>query len=243
MDRDDCISAIRTHGIRLADAADAAGLDAPVPSCPDWAVADLVRHVTGVADFWTALGSGRIEDPADFAPRPDRAEGALVAGFRTDVEAMASTLAAIDPATPCWTWTDRHDVGFVQRRMAHELAVHAWDATLAAGRPEPIEPALAVDGVDEYLDVFVPTRAGHADGPPLTAHLHATDVDGEWFVRMGDGIWSVERAHAKGEVAIRGAASDLLLLLWGRRDAAGDEFEVFGEPDAVTSFARRIANG
>src|SRR5207342_3544606 len=102
--------------------------------------------------------------------------------------------------------------------------VHAWDATAAVGPAEPIDAALAVDGVDEYLDVFMPTRFGHADGPLLTAHLHATDADGEWVVHMGEGRWEVERAHAKGDVAIRATASDLLLLLWGRRAAGDDGF-------------------
>jgi len=243
MERDEFIAAIRTHGRRVADAADAAGLEAPVPSCPGWVVGDLVRHATNVVDFWAAIASGDPADPADYVAGPVPADAELVASYRDDVERIVSTLGPLDPAAPCWTWTDQQDIGFVQRRMAHELAVHGWDATNASGAPEPIEPALAVDGVDEYLDVFVPTKAGHADGSPFTAHLHATDTDGEWVVHMGDGTWSVERAHAKGDVAVRGAASDLLLALWGRVPYDSAVLEVFGEPDSVVELGRRLSLG
>ena len=58
-------------------------------------------------------------------------------------------------------------------------------------------------------------------------HLHATDGDGEWLVRLGaDGV-VVTREHAKGDVALRASASDLLLFLYGRRDASVGE--VFGD--------------
>ena len=243
MDRDRYTEAVGTHGRRLADGAETAGLDAVVPSCPGWTVADLVAHADTVCQFWNGIAAGTVADPDHFVPRTAVAPSELIGTFRADVEALAATLAPLDPAQPCWTWWDQRDVGFVQRRVAHELAVHGWDATAAAGAAVPIEADLAVDGVDEFLDVFVPTRAGHADGPPLSGHLHATDADGEWVVRTGDGTWLVERAHAKGDVAIRGTASDLVLLLWGRRSVDDGRFEVFGEADVVAGFLARLSLG
>jgi len=220
MERDDYIDAIRVHGHRLADAA---GIDlaAAVPSCPDWTAADLVRHVDVICQFWRLLVTGEIEDRSGFTPRPDVADGVLVTTFRAD----------------------RHDIGFVQRRMAQEFAVHDWDAARAAGRTEAIEPSLAIDGIDEYLDVFVPRKGGHADGEPLTAHLHATDCEGEWVAHTGAGRWNVRRAHARGDVAVRATASDLLLMLWGRRRPEGDGFAVFGEPEVLDGFLDRISPG
>ena len=243
MDRERYIEAIGTHGRRLADGAEAAGLTATVPSCPGWSVADLVGHADTVCQFWNGIASGAVADSDDFVPRPEVAPSELIATFRAEVEALVATLAPLDPARPCWTWWDQRDVGFVQRRVAHELAVHGWDATTSAGEAVPIEADLAVDGVDEVLDVFVPARAGRSDGPPLSGHLHATDADGEWVVRTGDGAWLVERAHAKGDVAIRGTASDLVLLLWGRRSVDDGRFEVFGEADVVARFLARLSLG
>ena len=42
------IAALDEEGARLAEAADRAGLDEPVPTCPGWQVRDLLRHVSGV---------------------------------------------------------------------------------------------------------------------------------------------------------------------------------------------------
>jgi len=52
-------------------------------------------------------------------------------------------------------------------------------------------------------------------------------VPGEWLLTFGQGASVLERAHAKGDAAIRGPAGDLLLVLWGRRppssvDVVGD---------------------
>ena len=62
--------------------------------------------------------------------------------------------------------------------------------------------------------------------PPI--HLHCTDVDGEWLVRRSPDGLDIERAHAKGDVAARGTASDLDLYLWGRVPV--DALELFGDP-------------
>jgi hypothetical protein len=48
----------------------------------------------------------------------------------------------------------------------------------------------------------------------------------------------VTREHAKGDVAARGSASDLLRFLWGR--AAADQLEVFGDGEALARFREQI---
>jgi hypothetical protein len=69
-------------------------------------------------------------------------------------------------------------------------------------------------------------------------HLHCTDTEGEWLiVRAGDDL-VVTREHAKGDVAARGTASDLMLYLWGRVGA--DPLEVFGDAAALTRFRDEI---
>jgi len=117
--------------------------------------------------------------------------------------------------------------------MAVETALHRVDGELAAGAPTPIDTALAVDGVDELFEVSIPHRGtGRLHRGGETIHLHATDPDlgegaGEWLIVLGADAVTVEHAHAKGDVAVRGSASDLLLLLWNRVDSAG--LEVFGD--------------
>jgi uncharacterized protein (TIGR03083 family) len=127
-----------------------------------------------------------------------------------------------------WTWTSDQTARFWARRQAQELAIHRWDAQTAAGEPRPIDRALAVDGIQEVFDIL-PERPGVAPirGAGETIHLHCTDGDGEWLIRLGaDGI-VVTNEHAKGDVAARGTASDLMLLVWGRIPPAG--VDVFGD--------------
>ena len=75
----------------------------------------------------------------------------------------------------------------------------------------------------------MPTRlAGNpVTGEGETIHLHCTDGEGEWLVRLAPDGATVTREHAKGDVAARGTASDLLLLVWGR--ITPDAVDVFGD--------------
>ena len=240
MQRGDYIDAIRRDGARLADAAEGR-LDAPVPSCPKWDVAELVWHVGAVHGFWSGVASGTIVDLETYAApeRPDA--GGLVSWFRAGVAEIADTLGALDPATPAWTWSSDHSAGWIQRRMAHETAVHAWDAVRADGRDEPVDTRLAVDGVDEFLDVVLPGRAEQLEGPAQSVHLHATDADGEWLVEVGGGGYRLERSHTRGDAAVKAPASDLLLLLWRRRSP--DDVDVHGVRAELDRFLARARPG
>jgi uncharacterized protein (TIGR03083 family) len=147
-------------------------------------------------------------------------------------------LAQADPAAPVWTWSDDHTAGFVVRRMAHETAMHRWDADQAAKRDMPIEGHLASDGIDEFLQHFIDDPV--EDAPPAggSVHLHCTDVAGEWTVRPVDpGGYEVAREHAKGDCAIRGGASDLLLALWRRQSLSS--VDVVGDADVAARFIAR----
>lgn len=86
------------------------------------------------------------------------------------------------------------------------------------------------------LEEFRPTRpafdrpgaAGMFGGSGETIHLHTTDLkDGEWLVTAHPDRFDVVREHAKGDVAAKGTASDLLLFLWGR--VTQRPLEVYGD--------------
>ena len=145
------------------------------------------------------------------------------------VPLLADALAAAGPSVELWSWTDQPTTGFWARRQAVETAVHRYDAQLTAGAPQPVEHELAVDGIDGlfWLIPFWPW-ADRVRGDGETLHLHCTDGEGEWLVRLRtDGV-DVTREHAKGDVAARGSASDLLLFLYGRVPI--EHLEVFGDP-------------
>lgn len=220
----DHLGVLGQEGERLARAAGGGDLAAPVPSCPGWSVRDLVVHVGEVHRRWAARVAvvGTEEPPVDesaVAAPAGAGEEALLAWYRAGLADLLATLDATDPARPAWNWTGRDlHAGWVRRRMAHETAVHRWDAERAAGDPGPVvPPAFAADGVDEVLRVWLPAHEeGTWPGPPATVHLHATDAHGEWLLALGPDGATVRDGHAKGDAALRGPASDLDLLLWGR---------------------------
>jgi hypothetical protein len=51
----------------------------------------------------------------------------------------------------------------------------------------------------------------------------------------------VERVHAKGDVAVRGTASDLVLMLWNRVDPGG--LELHGDRNGLDRFLATVRIG
>ncbi|MDQ3767623.1 MAG: maleylpyruvate isomerase family mycothiol-dependent enzyme [Actinomycetota bacterium] len=233
MDANEYVEAITRESRALAAAAELAPA-AEVASCPGWDMLDLVLHTGGVHRFWNEVVERRLQsyEDASTADVPDR-DGA-VGWFRTGAQNLVESLTAADPDEPVWTWAQQKNVAFVCRRMAQETTVHRWDAESAAGDPGPIEAGLAIDGVDEFLDVGMPAEERPFGHPGESIHLHRTDGEGEWVLYCGPEWISVERSHAKGSVAVRAPASDLLLLLW-RRVRPGD-VEVFGDEQLLVEF-------
>ena len=227
------------------------GLEPQVPGCPDWSVGGLMGHMLLVYANWNAHlrhwhdGEGLEKEdleaypgflawqeagfPRESTPEP------LLAWVEDVYRQLYEVLAAADPADEVWTWFPAdQSAGFVQRRMALETAVHRWDAQEAHGAPDPVAPDLARDGIDEMLDIHLPMHREWIQ-PPESAgeryHFHRTEGEGEWLVVFGSDGVQVTREHAKGDVAIRGTASDLFLWLWGRIPA--ERLEVIGDAALV----------
>jgi uncharacterized protein (TIGR03083 family) len=224
------LDAIRRDGDLFVAAAEGS-LTAPIGACPGWTEADLVYHLGEVHRFWTWITEHQAGSPDDYEEpaRPDDED--LAAWFRDGLGRLLEVLGAADPSTHVWTWSAQQDVAFVQRRMAHETAVHRWDLQRADGAPEPIDTALAVDGIDEFLDHFLDAPG---DGTAGSVHLHAADAPGEWFIGPAGDRWEIEREHRKGDAALRGSASDLLLALWRRVGRA--ELDVVGDEAVADRF-------
>jgi uncharacterized protein (TIGR03083 family) len=235
------IDAVRREGDAMAAAARAAGVDAPVPSCPEWTVSDLLAHLGRIHRWVAGIVADQRSDrgahwsEAEPPPTPERLDW-----FASGVAMLADALAAAGPAVEVWSWTDDHTSGFWARRQAVETAVHRFDAQLAAAAPAPVDRDLAIDGIDEmfWLLPFWPW-ADRVKGGGETLHFHCTDGDGEWLVRLDPDGATVTREHAKGDMAARGTASDLLLFLYGRVPA--DRLEVFGDGALLTRW-RELVN-
>jgi uncharacterized protein (TIGR03083 family) len=218
-------------------------LDQPVPACPGWAVVDLVGHI-GSAWGWAAdtVATGQR---SEFPLPPDGIGPEAVRTWsHAQLTAALEAMRAADPDADCWTFGLPRSVAFWMRRQALESALHAHDTEEAAGAVTPIDPEVARDGVDEFLTVMLPRWVKqHPEGwSGETYHLHRTDGEGEWLVRLGpDGDVDTQRTHAKGDVALRGPAEALWLFITGRADAGhAQTLEVLGEASLVERWAATI---
>ncbi|HEY0518575.1 MAG TPA: maleylpyruvate isomerase family mycothiol-dependent enzyme [Ilumatobacteraceae bacterium] len=216
METADLLAALDRDSAAFVDACAIAGLTTPVESCPGWSVADLLWHLTEVHDFWRTIVVEQRDTWEGYEQPPRPADEQLPEMYRHGRDDLLSALRSADPSSPVWTWSSDKSAGFVIRRMTHETAVHLWDATAAAGLVNPMEPNVASDGIDEFLTFFVGDAADGAAPVGGSVHLHCADVPGEWTVRESSDGFVVAREHSKGDCAIRGDASDILLALWRR---------------------------
>jgi uncharacterized protein (TIGR03083 family) len=235
------LAILRREGNAFADSIEQA-MDASIASCEPWVGTDLLWHMIEVHYSWKFIVNSHLMNPDDYVPRSKPADADLLAEYRAELNELIGVLSSLDPARSCWTWAGIQDVAWVIRRMAHETAVHAWDASCAAGISAQIDAALASDGIDEFVHVMVKSNMREEEGPLTgSVHIHCTDVDGEWLIVPTDtSDVVVTREHAKGDCAIRGSASQLLLGLWRRIPMSS--LEVIGSSDVATQFLNRTAN-
>jgi len=238
------LSALRTDGAAFRAAAGSGVLAAQVPSCPEWTVEDLVRHLGAVYRYVRShVSRGVITRPDTRVVMTDVPHGdEALAWWDDEFRELVSLLDALDPEMPAYNWAPQaKKAAFWHRRMAHETAVHRWDAQLAIGRGEPVEAKLAADGVSEVLDSWLPSgrRHGPVDRSGVV-QLNATDVEQHWFVRLrGEGIalldtdTLLDADDPQARVLAQGTASDLLLALFGR--VPFDVLDVIGDASLLES--------
>jgi uncharacterized protein (TIGR03083 family) len=202
---------------------------APVPTCPEWTLAELVDHVGATQRMVAVLVAERLTEPsaafAAYVPAPTDSTqwGAWLNG--TAAEAKQAFDAAAED-TPVWNPNGGvAGVPYWSRRLFAEACVHRADAASALGTSYELSPEHAVEAVEDWLDTMTsrtyweakPQYAEAMRGDGQTLHLHATDAPGEWVARREPDRVVLEHAHTKADVAVRGPAADLLLVISRRR--------------------------
>ncbi|MGH9032153.1 MAG: maleylpyruvate isomerase family mycothiol-dependent enzyme [Acidimicrobiia bacterium] len=234
---------------RFAGAVRGADLATPVPTCPGWTVADLIEH-TGIVERWAAemvrqLAPERLDRRRLDVPVPDdRAQ--LPQWLADGAGDVVAAFGASDPDAAMWAWgADKH-ARFWPRRMLHETTVHRADAELALGREPAVEPAVAIDAVDELLDnlphaAYFRPQVAELRGDGESLHLHCTDADGEWTISLEPEGYRWDHGHTKATVAVRGPAADLLLLVYQRRRPDDERYEIMGDDRVLTHWLEHSA--
>ncbi len=264
METADYIDALERDGVLLADAAQAAGLDAAVPPCPRWQVRDLLRHEAYV-HAWAArhvreelpeLLAGASEDEI-LGGGPADAE--LLDFYRRGHADLVAVLRAADPAVACATFMPAPSpLAFWARRQAHETAIHRYDAQAAAagGPPDPaaaFAPAFAADGIDELVMGFAARRRYRLKGDDGTRSLtvRPADAPGRWHVRLAGGATAVSRDGGgqpgggsdagDGACVLDGPAACLYAFLWNRLPPGGpSQVTVTGDPAVLALWSGSV---
>jgi uncharacterized protein (TIGR03083 family) len=232
-----------------------------VPTCPDWSLERLVRHMGGALRWVTALVENRAQEniPRDQVPGrggpEERGDAqALDAWLAETGERVVAALREAGPDTKVWSWAGNLDTAFWARRMTHEITVHRADAALTAGVPYEVAPEIAADAVDEWLELVewaqrtgALPQAKDLRGPSRSIHLHATDaapeLNAEWLIELGEEGFGWRRGHEKATVALRGPLTSVLLAFYRRLPLDAPGLEVLGEREVLEFWLERSSFG
>jgi uncharacterized protein (TIGR03083 family) len=245
MDLEQHLDGLREAVEAFAAAVTSAGLEAGVPTTPDWDVRRLVAH-QGLIHRWATghllhqkVDPDEVEREGVMAADPVRwlRDGAerLVATIAEAPDDLAAVVFLADAPPPRQFWA---------RRQCHETTLHAVDALSAVLGRYPrsadtwIGRDLALDGIDELLTGFLPRPLSQLrTEEPLTIAVLPEDADQRWLVALS----SQQPVTARGlgddeaDVVLRGSAVALYLSLWNRSDEVSDEsLDIWAEGARVT---------
>jgi uncharacterized protein (TIGR03083 family) len=204
----------------LAAALEGADVDRVVPTCPEWSVADLARHVGQVHRWAERL-------VAELAPAriPSPTGGQVTADTRWILDgaaALLDTLRRTDPELGMWAWGRDQHVRFWSRRQLHETLVHRVDLQLACGLEPSVAPTVAADAIDELLDnlaaagSFSP-RIAALRGTEGRLGLTDTTTGRRWTVDVDPFAPGSAGEGRPVDTELSAEGSDLLLVLYQRR--------------------------
>jgi uncharacterized protein (TIGR03083 family) len=215
-------------------AAVAAGPDAATPTCPEWTVRRLVRHLAKVQQ-WS--GRALLTAPDGESPHPDEPPAewdGLLAFWDEQAGTLVDTLRKLGPDVPTWIFDAKssHTAGFWARRQAHEVAIHRLDAEHALAEsdsPDAVptlvfDPPFAADGIEEGLVVAV-SRRSLREGVTVrgTVLFHAADAGRAWLVRLTPGEPLEIGAAEPGidaDASVVGTADAVYRAVWSRPSTA-----------------------
>lgn len=213
------LSQVRTQAEALRAAAIVAGPDADVPSCPNWTVRRLVRHIGRVHN---QVGLSLDASPDGPPPKAERAPedwDTLLTWWDAQVDTLVTKLAAVGPDSPAWAFKPGGTSGWWARRQAHETAIHRLDAEVAAGQDDRLlfDPELAADGIDEALTVMLAGDVAREG----TVLFHAADAGRAWLVTVAGGTAQVGAAtDVDADAAVVGTADAVYRAVWHRPSTA-----------------------
>jgi len=217
------------------------GLEAPVPTCPGWSVGDVVHHTAEV--YLHKVACTQQQRNPDPWPPAEHAGRATLELFDEATAALLAMFAAHGPDDPSYTWWDpEQTVGFWMRRMALETAVHRVDVEVAHDVVTPVDPALALDGIDELLVAMLAGDEWAQEGTaePVDAAIRISAAGRSWTVTLDSArVDVVEAATSDVSVEVAGEPDAVFCWLWGR--GGHEQLALAGDEDTAMAFRRRVS--
>jgi uncharacterized protein (TIGR03083 family) len=214
------VETLRIAAARIGEIA-AASPDAPLPSYPGRDVLDLVCHVLTIHEWVAGIVAERLPERPASRTEYDRAMSGVLERYDATWRRLAAVLEEATAGDTVWTFGTDTTVAFWQGRMAHETAIHRWDAERAiVPHPPAIPTDVAVSGLDEGLRIHFERllRKSEVDGAGERVALRCSDADAAWTVTLREvGVEVADGAPGDApDARLEGTASDLWLAMAGR---------------------------
>jgi uncharacterized protein (TIGR03083 family) len=174
--------------------------DVLVPQYPGWTLDDLIYHTAGVHGRTMIVCRERAQERVQSPRCPEGMS--VIAWYQRTLEDLLGVFRDSDPTIGVWGFGPQPTIGFWERRMVIETGVHRRDAAQAMGEESPISELVAVSGLDEFGEMWLPYLG---EVRPLT--VVAVDLERTWVFGGSDGP------------IVEGTASDIYLRLMSRPTA------------------------
>ena len=228
----DYIRFVASEGDRFASAAKQGDLTVRIPTCPEWTMRDLVRHL-GMIHLWAAanvafpepdwLDVGELPDLVRYWPDLTGESGEypedpeLVSWYRETLANLIRVLESAPADLECFTFLPAPTpLTMWARRQASEIAIHRFDAEHARDITSSFDQGFATDMLDELMSGFAPRLGAPDIEGPQVVHVHAEDAGEHWFTTIGPERSETSRSGDEADLTLTGTAADLYLLLWNR---------------------------
>lgn len=236
----------------LATEIAAADLTTPVPTCPGWNVGQLVRHIDGGHRWAEELVRTRATEPTSDVALRDLSlftaedPGQLAPILREGAQQLRDTLLAAGPDASMWAPVSGGGSAFYARRFTHETAVHRADTVLALGASFELDPDVAADGIEEWLELGslpfhfeVHPWMRELLAPGRTIGLQATDTELSWVVDLTGTAITWRRGREDVAVTVSASVTELLLVIYKRLPPA----TVSGDRELLDFWLQRVDFG